>query len=334
MSKTYALYADEANIEKDDPINFIEWLIDVKRVSVGPDTWRLYRNAVASTMEINQRWNDPEIQQKISVLRKTKGLTKKAAQPITGRPLGGSKVVSLSQDQLSQLASILKSKRYQYGPMTLAWFKSLLITGMRPNEWPDAQIKSNGNEDVLEIKNLKVVDYDDPSLERSRETQRTRDSSGRGLFMYRTIPLSQFTENERKFIVEWIGVLKGIVQGIQSISDCSTEAAQKAAYQKARRTIYEASRDVSGLGEGKNITLYTARHMFRSRNMTALLQDGYNEEQASMWLAVLMGHGSKKSNYAYGLESDVGGSAAGAIGIESLGEDKAALARQILTRYS
>jgi hypothetical protein len=334
LSREFVGYAQDAKIDHTDPAHFIHWLQDVKRYVVGPDTWRLYRNAVASTMEINpEKWADSELQKQVTCLRKLKGQTNAEARSITGRPKGGSKVVTLKPSQMSELSAALKNGKHQYGPMTLAWFKACLITGARPNEWGEAQIIKVKSEECLEIKNLKIINYDDPVLSHSRETQKTKDSSGRALFQYRTIPLSQFSEDERKFIVDWVLAYKGIIAGIQEVNRSTVEEAQKSAFEKARRTMHAVSKYVSDL-KGKNITLYTARHMFRTRNKTALLQNGYTEEQASLWLAILMGHGSTKSNYAYGTESEVGNSAESAVGIDSLGEEKAALARQILTRYS
>lgn len=316
MRNSFGAYVSRNGIENSQIEDMGEWLFTVKRNDITSDSWRLYRAALLSTVEMNPEiWNRESLDKlKVRLYEKSDKSMAKKKDKRTAK--------NLTQADLNSLSDELKSPKRTYGISTLLWFKSSLLTGLRPNEWMGAEIISIENEECLKVKNLKVMEVNFASL--------TKETSGRSRFLYRTIPLDGFSTSEKKVIRAWVVHLKTLTATMMERLSMSKESAQKALYERCRSTLYSAHQQ-SCPGAKKGVSLYTARHIFKVNNKQKLIEGGMTQAQADVYMAILMGHGSTKSNYAYG--DGVSDTDASTINIEKLGDEKENFLRRVLTKY-
>lgn len=316
MRRDFSNYVSRNGLEESSIEGMANWLFEFKRSEITRDSWRLYRASLLTTVELNSDiWTD-DTYQKI----KTK-LYEKADKSMAKKRTNGA-AKNLTRAELGAIAGELKNPKRTYGIPTLLWFKSSLLTGLRPNEWMNAEIIKIEGEECLKVKNLKVMEINFSAL--------TKETSGRSRFLYRTIPMSGFAEEEKQVIRAWVVQLRGLISGFMELPNVSRQIAEKELYERCRKTIYAAHKASASDG-GKSVSLYTARHIFKVNNKQKLLKGGMSKDQADIYIAILMGHGSTKSNYAYGAgESDIDTST---INIERLEADKENFLRRVLTKY-
>jgi hypothetical protein len=316
MKNDFSKFISRAGISKSTILDMANWLFTIKRGDITSDSWRLYRAALLSTVELNPDLWSPSQHKEIR-LRLYEKSDKIASKK---RPLNTAK--NLSKIELENLSKELKNPRRTYGIPTLLWFKSSLLTGLRPNEWMNAEIITIEGDECLKVKNLKVMEVNFASL--------TKETSGRSRFLYRTIPLDGFSTQEKQVVRAWVIQLRGLIGSFTQTLGLSKEVAEKELYERCRKTLYAAYK-ASSPEQDKGVSLYTARHVFKVNNKQKLLKGGMSKNQADIYMAILMGHGSTKSNYAYGTGSS--DTDASTINIDKLALDKENFLRRVLTKY-
>jgi integrase len=293
-------------------IKMAEWLIGIKMPNVKGTTWNLYKCSIKAFFK---GVDSEDSKAAILILNSASLGYRRENSP-------SRKVKTGSDSRLSLLSKELQNPKRKYGSLTLLWFKTCLLTGARPNEIWDAEFHNLSGIEHLRIKNSKVVEMDSSRLR--------KDQAGRTRFHYRSIPLDHLQADDIHFIKRFLASSKLLADALDAKPKDSSSTGREQVYDACRATIYSASRITTPL-EQKKISLGTARHIFRDNTKRDLMDQGIKGKLLDVYLAILLGHGSTDTNYAYGTDS--GALTTKKINIEMLGKEKEMFLRRVLTRY-
>lgn len=251
---------------------------------------RLQQEQAPSTFRCNRRWlalyadnqGFPDIAELIRAVARSPGNQDKTSKK---KPRGYDRkselakfAENINRSALRELSSeLLAEKRhgdgpkYQYGELTLLWFQTTMMTGVRPVEWRSAMMMESLYSpradqyfgDVLQITTAKG------------RTEVQADHNDR----LRNLILQDFSEVEQQVIDTLISRLPVDERQFQDL------------YQSCRKTLNRALGHV-GLRIGGPLTVYSARHLFCSE----LRADGHSRIE----VAALMGHSDCANQVYYG----------------------------------
>jgi integrase len=313
LSKQYFDYLGGGTTQEEiDCVKMAEWLVNIKMPNVKGTSWNLYKCSIKAYFKFI---DSPNSKDAIFILNSASLGYRRENTP-------SRKVKSGSDSRLSLLSKELQNPKRKYGSLTLLWFKTCLLTGARPNEIWDAEFKSISGIEHLRIKNSKVVEMDSSRLR--------KDQAGRTRFHYRSVPLNHLFPEDLHFIKRFLTSSKLLAEALDAEPIIGKPSGREQVYDACRATIYSASR-VSTPLEQKKISLGTARHIFRDNTKRDLEDQGVKGKLLDVYLAILLGHGSTDTNYAYGTDS--GALTSKKINIEMLGKEKEMFLRRVLTRY-
>lgn len=281
------------------------WMCERVQPSVSASTWAVYRSALLKGVV------DDGMKVRVKGVFKANKLISRRPKRVIKRRKGMS-----PGEESALMAELLGPRRKTYGRIAAIWWKAAVATGARPSEWLESAITIVDGVECLRIKNAKRIDYDDKTLLETIERQ------GRVSAVYRTIPLGHLPEKTVEFVRAQVAFMNGVVAKGMYLD----------VYESVRKTIRQAG-EYLWHGEKKYPSLYTARHVYRDRMRAMLAGDGLNKGQLDVVVAVLMGHGSTKSQYAYGIDDDSIDVASSSVSIESLSPQIKVLLKQALTVY-
>ncbi len=259
-----------------DPEKMAEWMVDAVMMQVGAKSWTVYRSMFLKAIK------NEELKLKIRAYFSENRPTKRRSKRILTR----SKSLSVEHEKLL-IGELLSTRRSMYGRTAAAWIKATIPTGLRPSEWCDTQIIIINELEYLKVKNIKRVSFDDKLL------LETREAHGRVSGLHRTIPIHHLEEKTKQIIRAHLAKVSGAV----------STGVFESLYESVRKTITASSKRLWPVAV-KSPTLYTARHVYRDNLKANLFSEGLPVATVDVITAVLMGHGSKKSNYAYGIDDD------------------------------
>jgi hypothetical protein len=239
-------------------------------------TWSVYKNEFLKSCE------DEGLRSELKGYFKINRPTERRERRVVKR----SKGLTVEHERLL-IEELLSPRRKTYGKTAAAWFKAGVATGLRPNEWADTTIIVKDGLEYLKVRNSKRVNWDDSIQKSSSERQ------GRVSGIHRTIPIHHLEDKTLNIIRAHLAAMGG----------AKKHGVTKALYESVRKTITASTQRLWPTLE-KPPTLYTARHIYRDTLKANLRSEGLSVDAVDVIAAVLMGHGSKKSNYAYGLDSD------------------------------
>ena len=195
---------------------------------------------------------------------------------------------SISDQDLDALIDELRdTERHRHGLRAIAWLKMCHLTGCRPVEASGARIIMINGQRMCRLRNAKTSTSDNLNSNNLGIT-----TGGRNHTLYRNIPINSLDSQQ--------------IEAIKIAIYQATLATQKGIYNEfydvVRKTINRGARN---LGFGSPLpSLYTMRHSFKDRWTASLESAGLSFQQKELVIAVLMGHGSRKTQYAYGLDDD------------------------------
>ena len=282
-----------------------EWMVDSLMMRVSGMTWSVYKN------EFLKGCKDSDQREKLRTYFKENKPTERRERRVVKR----SKELSQEKEKLL-IDELLSPRRKTYGKTAAAWFKAGIATGLRPNEWVNASIVVRGGLEYLKVKNSKRVNWDDNIQKDTSERQ------GRVTGVHRTIPIHHLEDKTLNIIRAHLAVMDG----------AKKHGVSKELYESVRKTI-AASVQRLWPGMEKPPTLYTARHIYRDTLKSSLRSDGLSVDAVDVIAAVLMGHGSKKSNYAYGMDSDERATGELGFNVSELADEVKAMLSVAITIY-
>ena len=259
-----------------EPEKMAQWMVDAVMMQVSSKSWAVYRSMFLKGID------DEEVRSKIRSYFSENKPTKRRAK----RTLTRSNELSVEHERLL-IAELLSIRRSTYGRTAAAWIKATLPTGLRPSEWCDTQIIIINKLEYLKVKNIKRVSFDDKLL------MKTAEAHGRVSGLHRTIPIHHLEEKTKQIIRAHLAKVSGAV----------STGVFESLYESVRKTIAASAKRLWPTSV-KSPTLYTARHVYRDNLRSNLLAENLSVDAVDVITAVLMGHGSKKSNYAYGIDDN------------------------------
>lgn len=266
--------------------------------------WRtrnLYRAALLWRVEIiHLKSPTMDTEMAIDILRSVRNIRHEP-----GERKKSSRVKTIPQADLEMLMDYLRSKENATpgNAMLLLWISSGLMTGARPNEWLDAKLmRIDEYESLHPGLTLATIETSTPShviqLRNSKVKQdapRLLDEAARAEYQsktppFRYIPLSF---DQYAIVSSFLGMIQEEYLAHNAHSSDEHATIFGRIYERSRKMLDRAVRNVFGSKSKKNYTLYTLRGQF-SANIRAIL----GKENSYF----LMGHASKdvKASSFYG----------------------------------
>jgi predicted RNA-binding protein YlxR (DUF448 family) len=244
---------------------------------VSGDTWRVYKSEHRKVIiDPNERSEVSSFYAKHGKLEEGK---RRKRRTIKRRR-------ELSFEQEEKLFSELKKDSYAtWGKAARIWYRATRLTGIRPVEWQSARQVWVGGSECIRVANAKLVDHEiiiGPGGKVSAALRNTQE--------YRNIPIDHCSDEDRQVILYHIAIVQGQV-------NVSAEVF-KSYYDGVRKTLDRASRRC--FPQDSLVNLYTGRHVFKDAFLQHLRADGVPESSAKLLVAVVMGHGSIKTQDGYG----------------------------------
>lgn len=211
----------------------------------------------------------------------------------------------------NELLNELKRPSYsRWGLSSRLWIVAGKATGCRPIEWLESRIVTIEGSPFLRVKNAKLISWDS-SVRDIIETQ------GRNAILYRNIPLSHLTAEA----MEYVGAQAAMAQKM------AKDGLYDAYYEGVRKTIARAGK---ALWPARTVvpSLYTARHVYRDELTIRLRAQGFSTEETDILVSVILGHGSRKTKYAYGVGSDELSESSGEMSVGQLSSHVKVLLKQ------
>lgn len=259
-----------------------KWAWDNLRSEVKGASWRVY---------VSRHLADISAEAERNACRELYRSLRKSSPPIRRKRTESKRKKAISDDDYNAILNELKRGDVgdeRTNKLCRIWLTAGINTGLRPIEWVDATIITIENQEFLRCKNAKIITWD--------LCKRDLAKQGRIRAAYRVIPIEHLTDTAKTCV--------------KALAVTATQAAEsnkfKYLYDKIRQRIGKAN-DSLWPDAKKRLTLYSARHSFRDRFRASLLEDGKTTSQADLLLSVVMGHGSKSTQYAYGEDSENGG---------------------------
>jgi hypothetical protein len=281
-----------------------EWACENVRMSVKRGSWAVYRSSHLSMID------DEDLKLSVSKIYAEKGRNKGGERR---EKMPSKRRKDLSEKDLSKLVSELKRGKYpQWGKGAIIWLIAGVNSGLRPGEWRQSEIVKVNNKNHIRVKNSKLINFDSSSVD-------AVDMDGRNRTLYRNVPIHHLPENTQQLISVQSQTSRAMME----------KGLHDAFYAGVRKTINRAAHSVWP-EEKKAVSLYTARHAYKDRVWSQLGKMGLSTPQIEVITAVLMGQGSKKTQYAYGVGDEDSGHQEEIMAIESLdGEAKIMLGEAI-----
>ena len=257
-----------------------KWACSTLQRRVSGGSWRTYKSRHLAEIQ------DDDVCSRVRKIYATDG----RLQPGERRPRRKSKrEKSLTNDREETLFKELRKPGYtQWAYVARMWLRATKLTGLRPVEWRSASVVSIDGHPCLRCKNAKVVKWDFFT-----ESSAAARDQGRVTAIYRNIPIGHLRQEDQSLIAAmaaWAGKVNSLGEFDSS-------------YSAVRGVVYRAAK-MLWPGDDTIISLYSARHAFRDGLSVQLSAGGYTPAQAKILTAVLMGHGSTETQYAYGIGSE------------------------------
>lgn len=281
------------------------WMCERVQGCVSASTWAVYRCALLKGVE------DEGVRIRVKGIFKANKLNERRKRRVIKRKKG-----MTSEEEQALIGELLSYRRKTYGKVSAMWWKAAVAVGSRPSEWIGAAILTLDGIECVRLVNAKRIQYEDRTLLETVEKQ------GRVSSIYRTIPISHLPEKTKEIIRAQVAFMEGVNQ--RGIFDDT--------YSSVRKTI-RAAGDYLWPGNKKVPSLYTARHIYRDRVRVMLAEEGLNRGQIDIVTAVLMGHGSTKSQYAYGVDDDYIATGSESLSLDALSPQIKVLLKQAMTSY-
>lgn len=238
----------ELNILLKDDIDirqFVGWLAS-KRLSYGKSTWRQYKNSCIYSIGLQEQ-TDAHTEALLFLSE----LTSNGCQTKTLNT-SGQKLKKIPIKDLDKIMNHLENYDGKWHIALKEWLLSGIITGLRPQEWINANFVKEEKYDTLVVKNAK-------------------NTNGRAHGETRTIVLSKLTENEKITIKNHLSRIKTFY----SIDEYNSF------YDHCAFSLYYINRKLFP-NRKKHITLYSTRHQFSANAKSS----GFSKAE----IAAMMGH--------------------------------------------
>jgi hypothetical protein len=307
--------ADEKDgLSEINPIALVTWFLNTKRLELSPKTFRLYRTSLMTLIEVSYGHDSEKQQTATDLLAKSRSV--KIGNIIERHGLRTSqqksKQVLLSDFAiLKETASKSKSKSF---PIALAFLYSTIMTGFRPQEWLRTEI----------------VHFDGSNIDGLRFGIKAKTLKGgaeanaitKTKLPYRIIPIplnDDISEKEIHTIQYCVDYcrkfrLKSLEVAVSSGNSDKSEEFATAQWRNRLQEFQRALREINDLAfrarrlnpKNGRITLYSARHQFKTNSKGILECGGISPGEVEYLIAVLMGHNNPATQRGYGVKGSKG----------------------------
>ena len=265
-----------------NPVVFANWLIDQKTKWSAP-TWRIYKNASiyllqkdaadhkniikAVTLLKNELSNNLERPCKTRIKAARSGKDEDRFDNRTSNNKFKSIPEKAKNSVFLALDAVKKNNPSSFADFAKDWINSSVITGLRPCEWRDLEIKGNSSDFYYSESDDDILRMVVQNAKFSEKTNRTHGKT-------RTLIMSCLNQEDIMTVLSFYDKLQNIVK-------------LGGNFEKIKRSVenvlFFANKKALPLSS-KYITLYSARHQFVSNRK----QMGENP----ISLAAVLGHGS------------------------------------------
>lgn len=244
---------------------FIDWLIHLKP-TISTATWRQYKAAVVWYLEAQDQF------EVASILKETnnEGCKNIKKFPIKKRKTSAKKKKSVTRNEEESISKYLQDTAESkfWARPTLAFFKAILATGLRPDEWQSSiLIKSQDNNSLI----LKV--------------QNSKATNGRAHGKYRHLHLINLTNTDLLYVR--IAIQYANPRSTNGWLTPSGKAESWQEYYKYLQSHFYRATGKLFPTESRRVTIYSCRHQF----IANLKKAKYTKEE----IAALVGHGTDET---------------------------------------
>lgn len=294
----YARFKNESPHKKEKLSDFVDWLIEQKP-NITKSTWRQYKSSAAWFLESH---NEKLLAEKL------KNTNNDGCKPSKKDSKTSSlKKKSISEQEENKITAYLKETADSsfWAKPTLAFFKAMLSTGLRPNEWQSSVLV----ESPQQLKDMDFLNNQEPAFP-ILIVKNSKNTNGRAHGEFRHLMLGSLSKEEIIYIkIALRYATKEHKDGLQTPNGKSESWDEY--YKNLRWNFYRVINNIFPRKE-KRITLYSCRHQFIANLKAA----GFSLEE----IAALSGHatnetatthygkkrsGRKKSGLPVALESEV-----------------------------
>ncbi|MBD3849406.1 site-specific integrase [Bosea sp. SSUT16] len=209
--------------------DYVNWLIDVRRLLLAASSWRQYRCAAAYVLEKGGTSETLAFARRLRAAKPISSYERKALP----RRTSALKSKGLPQNDIDTLLAKIDASRSDHRNALRAYVQATLLTGLRPCEWPSVTLKLQDGTLILIVTNAKANDLRAHSLERT--------------LLFDRLP-RKFAER----LSEWLTIV----------------AAAGDDYPKLIKALGDALRSITRKSFPRRKrwpTLYTMRHIFAAR---------------------------------------------------------------------
>lgn len=238
----------ELEINQDTQIDlrqFTGWLIS-KKQSYGKSTWRQYKNSCLYGMSLYQ-----DSQEKKEAIDYLSEINSAGCQQRTLNT-SAQKLKKIPSKDLDKILTYLTENEGKWHASLKNWLLAGIITGLRPQEWINANLVAEEKYDTLVVKNAK-------------------NTNGRAHGETRTIVLAKISDDEKNIILAHLNRIKTFYNMDEYNSF----------YEHCSFTLYYINRKLFP-NRKKHITLYSTRHQFSANAKSS----GFTKAE----IAAMMGH--------------------------------------------
>lgn len=237
--------------------NTVLWFCKNKAHNYSPSTWRYYRSSF--NFYAQSEFNAGRLKiEKLEKINEILSLTKSGEKSYLPQRTSAKKSKNLNEKDIIELILALESSKNKWAQATLLWIRSGVLSGLRPIEWSNVEIKEDENNNIfLIVKNAK-------------------NTNNRSHGVNRTIDLTFLTNKDESIIKKHVKLAKGF----------HGNDLWKKYYEGCSNLLRTLTRKMWP-NRKKYPTLYTFRHQF-SANIKA---SGYTPNE----VAALMGHASDQT---------------------------------------
>jgi len=267
-----------------DPENFVDWFM-AQKSGFKPSTWRHYRRAVTSVVEVNPHDNRDTALARLTFdvdeIRsgdEYRGRKKAGAEDAGGSRAYREKIKFIPYDDYHRIISVCTSslKSTKLDNDLRDWLRAGVKTGLRPTEWKATSLVTEPDDEAFLGRRcyLYVIN--------------AKATNGRGNGVVRTIDLTSLTDDDVAAISRHSG------RAYTAYHKGTFEDWMKACSKLLERICDKCFRRRGEKRASKVYSLYALRHQF-----IANMKDAYPENPA--WVSAMAGHSvvdTAKSHYA------------------------------------
>lgn len=229
---------------------FVRWLIDDKRFDLLPSSWRLYRNAVATTLDYSSDGDAAALLRSVPAAHATERRT-------STKKTSANKAKRLLDDDCDRLVALTLLSRSSHAQALVEYLHAARLTGLRPCEWPSVQMESTPSQTILVVKNAK-------------------ESDARAHSPTRALIFTELPASHQRMLDRWLARVRD-TEDYPALQ----QALGKLIHSMARRAFPRRK---------KHPTLYCARHEFTARIKRHYLDLCADKFEAMAIVAALLGH--------------------------------------------